>query len=76
MFLNTWGGLKVEGRIIRDVRGFVKFPFSADTTADVKERTAAAMAVSLILRMKGRPALDSKVLKEKKSKWATTRLTC
>lgn len=51
-FLNVCGGLKVEGSINRDVRGFVKFPFSAQRVVDAKERTAVAIANGLILKSK------------------------
>jgi hypothetical protein len=49
-FLNVCGGLKFEGRINREVRGFVKFPFSAQRTVEAKERTAVAIANVLILK--------------------------
>ncbi len=58
-FLKFCGGLNVEGRINRDVSGFVKFPFSAQRAADVKERTAAPIANNLILKYEGRKAKES-----------------
>ena len=49
-FLNVCGGLKLEGRINRDVSGFVKFPFSAHRAVAAKERTVVAIANGLILK--------------------------
>lgn len=44
--------MKVEGRINRDARGFVKFPFPAHRAVEAKERTAVAIANGLILKSK------------------------
>ncbi len=48
--------MKFEGRINRDVDGFVKLDFAAQIAVEAKERTAAAVANSFILKEAGNPA--------------------
>lgn len=67
IFLNVCGGLKFDGRINRDMSGFVKFPFSAHKAVAAKERTAVAIANGLILNRGGRAALESKRASTRKS---------
>lgn len=57
-FLKFCGGVNSEGRINREVSGFVRFP-CAERAVDAKERTADAIANGLILKNAGRPAVES-----------------
>ncbi len=60
-FLKFWGGLKVEGRLILEVSGFVKLLWSAPRAVAAKERTAVAIVNGFMLKKAGQPEKKGRV---------------
>jgi hypothetical protein len=76
IFLHVCGGLKFEGRINREVRGFVKFPFSAQRAVEAKERTAVAIANVLMLKNREADQPENRIVFEEEVLTSWRRRCC